>query len=261
MLESTEAETTMPFFLRVTLSVIVIGYLALCAGLFFFQRSLIYYPQPKSPDDNTTTITLPPQVLVSVRPKETPRALIYFGGNAEDVSYNMPSFSETFPDTALYLMHYRGYGGSSGKPTEKALFADALALFDQVHTQHPEVTVIGRSLGTGVAAYLASQRPVSRLVLVTPFDSLQEIAASQYPYVPVRWLLQDKFESWRYAPNITAPTVIIAAQNDKVIPHTSTEQLFTRFKKGVATFHQIANVVHNNIADSPDYLPLLRPSP
>ena len=255
----------MPLYLRLILSVIIIGYLALCAGLFFFQRSLIYYPRPKSPNDDTTSMSLMPPapsgVLVSVRPKDTPRALIYFGGNAENVSYNMPGFSETFADSAIYLMHYRGFGGSSGKPTEKALFADALALFDQVHIQHPQVTVIGRSLGTGVAVYLASQRPVSRLVLVTPFDSLQEIAASQYPYVPVRWFLQDKFESWRYAPSITAPTLIIAAENDEVIPRASTELLCTRFPNGVATFHQIAHVGHNNIAESADYLPLLKAAP
>jgi pimeloyl-ACP methyl ester carboxylesterase len=178
-----------------------------------------------------------------------------------DVSCNMPSFSEAFPDSAIYLLHYRGFGGSSGKPTQNALFSDALALFDQVHTHHPNIDVIGRSLGTGVATYLASQRPITRLVLVTPFDSLQEIAASQFPYVPVRWFLQDKFESWRYAPNITAPTLIIAAENDEVIPRASTELFRTRFKNGIATFHLIANVGHNNISESADYLPLLKTLP
>src|SRR5260370_41081884 len=103
------------------------------------------------------------QVLVSTRPKDGSHALIYFGGNAEDVSLNMPSLSAGFPDSAIYLLHYRGYGGSSGRPSEGALFADALTLFDQVHSKHPDVDVVGRSLGSGIAVYVASLRPVTRL--------------------------------------------------------------------------------------------------
>jgi pimeloyl-ACP methyl ester carboxylesterase len=117
----------------------------------------------------------------------------------------MPALSVAFPDRAIYLLHYRGYGGSSGTPSEKALFADALTLFDEVRTKHSSVDVVGRSLGSGVAVYVASLRPVARLVLVTPFDSLEGLAALRFPYVPVKWLLRDKFESWRFAPQVTAP--------------------------------------------------------
>jgi pimeloyl-ACP methyl ester carboxylesterase len=150
-------------------------------------------------------------------------------------------------------MHYRGYGGSSGTPSEKAFFADALALFDKVHASHFEIDVVGRSLGSGVAVYLASQRPVERLVLVTPFDSLQEIAAALFPFFPVRWLLLDRFESWKYAPQVSAPTLIIAAGHDEVVPRASTELLRSRFKPGLATFE----IVPNTISNSSAYLPLL----
>ena len=85
--------------------------------------------------------------------------------------------------------------------------------------------VVGRSLGSGVAAYLASKRPVSRLVLVTPFDSVLEVAARSFWFVPVRWLLRDKFESTEYTPAITAPTTIIAAEHDVEIPRPHTEAL------------------------------------
>jgi pimeloyl-ACP methyl ester carboxylesterase len=139
----------------------------------------------------------------------------------------MPAFSVGFPDRAIYLLHYRGYGGSSGSPSEKALFADALILFDEVHAKHPDIDVVGRSLGSGIAVYVASLRQVTRLVLVTPFDSLQELAAHQYPYVPVRWLLLDKYESWRFAPHVTAPTLIIAAERDEIVPRASNELLQT----------------------------------
>jgi uncharacterized protein len=83
--------------------------------------------------------------------------------------------------------------------------------------------VIGRSLGSGVAIRVASERRVERLLLVTPYDSLLKIAAGRFRYFPLTWLMLDKFESWRYAPKVTAPTQLIAAQYDEVIPLSSTE--------------------------------------
>jgi hypothetical protein len=73
---------------------------------------------------------------------------------------------------------------------------------------------------------------VSRLVLVTPYDSLQALAVQQFPYLPVRWLLLDKFESWRYAPQVSAPTEILVAERDEIIPMANSEQLYSRFAKG-----------------------------
>ena len=248
---------------RVVLSGIAIAYLGLCGLLFFVQRSLIYFPQPGSGNEGTTTISLPTEnarVLVSTRPMDGRRALIYFGGNAEDVSLSMPDLSAAFPNHAIYLMHYRGYGGSSGTPSESGLFADALILFDEVHRQQASVDVVGRSLGSGIAVYVASMRPVDRLVLVTPFDSLLEVAALQYPYVPVRWLLLDKFESWRFAPRVTAPTLIIAAEHDELVPRANTELLRSRFRSGLISFKVVAGTGHNTISASREYVPLLKGS-
>ena len=247
--------------LLIVIRIVALVYLGLCGVLFFFQRSFIYFPQPGSGDGGGTTIKLPTateRVLVSTRPNEGPRALIYFGGNAEDVSLSLPSLSVGFPDSAIYLLHYRGYGGSSGRPSEKALFADALTLFDDVHVKHADVEIVGRSLGSGIAVYIASVRPVTRLVLVTPFDSLQELAAAQFPYLPVRWLLLDKFESWKYAPHVTAPTQIIAAEHDEIIPRASSVLLQSRFKGGLASFQAVAGTGHNTISESARYMPLLQ---
>ncbi|MDP1566018.1 MAG: alpha/beta hydrolase, partial [Polaromonas sp.] len=207
------------------LAVAALGYLALCAVLFFFQRSLIYFPQPGVNKDPASTLQLQvadAELAVSVRPGTGPGALIYFGGNAEDVSANLPAFAQAFPAHAVYLLHYRGYGASPGSPTEKAIQSDALALFDHVRKSHADIALVGRSLGSGVAIQVASQRPASRLVLVTPYDSLQELAAGQFPFFPVRWLLVDKFESSKHAPQVTVPTLLIAAAKDEVIPAWST---------------------------------------
>ncbi|WP_339548422.1 alpha/beta hydrolase [Pseudomonas sp. RA_35y_Pfl2_P32] len=249
---------------RILMSIVVIAaalYLALCAGLWVFQRALIYYPQPRAGESATALLRLAvdeEQVLVSVRLRDGPQALIYFGGNAEDVSANLPAFAQAFPNHALYLMHYRGFGGSSGSPSEEGIAADALALFDQVYADHRQVVVVGRSLGSGVAVRLASQRPAARLILITPYNSLAELAARQLPIFPVRWLLRDHYDSWTYAARIQVPTLLLAAEHDEVIPRASTERLLQHFAHGVARLEVIAGTGHNSIAASPRYLPLLR---
>jgi hypothetical protein len=239
---------------------IIILYAGICGVVFAFQRSLIYYPQPRTNGEAGTLITFPvgtETVNVSARPLAGPDAVLYFGGNGEDVSRDMPDMEDTFPRTAIYLLHYPGYGGSSGSPSQKAIFVDALALYDRVHAEHPNVVVIGRSLGSGVAVYMASQRPVVRLVLITPYDSLADAAAQQYPFLPVRWLLLDKFESWRYAPQVTAPTRMIVAEDDEIIPRSSSDRLRTRFRSSTVSYVVVPGVGHNTIQDSPNYGTLL----
>lgn len=237
--------------------ILVAMYLALCAALFIFQRALIYYPQPRAAGTSASLLTLKvdgTQVLVSVRPHEGPNALIYFGGNAEDVSRSLPVFTQAFPDYALNLLHYRGYGGSSGSPSEEAIARDALALFDKVHADHAHIALVGRSLGSGVAVRLASERPAARLVLVTPYNSLEGLAARQFRWFPVKWLLKDKYQSWRYAAHITVPTRLIVAEHDEVIPRSSTQRLYSHFTPGVASLQVIAGAGHNSISDSLAYL-------
>jgi len=250
--------------ITLTLCLIALAYAAACGVLFVFQRSFIYHPQAQSVD--TPLIRVPNgsdgvTVQASVREQAGTQAVVYFGGNAEDVSQDLQPLSEAFPSHALYLLHYRGFGRSGGSPTEEAIQRDALALFDQAHQKHGSVVVIGRSLGTGVAVRLASQRPVSRLVLVTPYDSLQELAVRQFPYFPVRWLITDKFESWKYVAQVKAPAHLIMAEHDEVIPRASTEQLFLRFAKGAATLSVIPGVSHNTVMQHPSYLRLLSSTP
>jgi pimeloyl-ACP methyl ester carboxylesterase len=238
-------------------ALIVAVYLVLCAALLFFQRSLIYFPQPNAVNSADTRMTLSmPDVQVSVvtRERAGPRALIYFGGNAEDVSRNLPEFTEAFPEYAVYLLNYRGFGGSGGSPSEEAIAEDALALFDQVYASHPQISLIGRSLGSGVAVRLASQRPVQQLILVTPYNSLEEIATRQYPWLPVQWLLKDRFESGKYAAHIRVPTLLLAASNDEVIPRASTQRLLENFPQGVAVLRVVPDSGHNSISDRAQYL-------
>ena len=246
--------------MRLAIAAVALAYLAICVLVFFVQRSLIYFPQPSSLGDRDTTIDVPAtdaRVVASVRPRPGAKAVVYFGGNAEDVTSSIPRLAASFPEHALYLLHYRGYGRSGGKPSEKALVGDALALFDLAQREHASVEVVGRSLGSGVAVQVASARPVARLVLVSPYDSLMAIARARFPFLPVSLLMLDRYDSSSHAPKVTAPTLVIAAENDEVIPRASTERLLARFAPGIATLEVIANADHNSVSEQPEYGPIL----
>ena len=242
---------------------VMLLYSGCCALLFCLQRSFIYFPQrePSSTGEPSETLTVPgARLQISLRPRPGRAAVLYFGGNAEWVSASLPKLAQAFPDASLYLLHYRGYGQSTGTPSEAALHADALALFDRVAPDHPRVVVIGRSLGTGVAIRLAAERPVARLILVTPYDSIVDLAQKQMPWVPVRWLLLDRFESWRYAPKVRAHCLILAAARDQIIPEWSSRRLYSRFRPGSASYQVLAGD-HNSISDDPRFAALLGGDP
>ncbi|CAN5130189.1 alpha/beta hydrolase [soil metagenome] len=242
------------------LAVVVLAYAGVCVFMYAYQRSLLYAPQTAKWQDSAKVmrmLTTDGHTIVSTRPHEGAGAVIYLGGNGEDVTESIADLDRTFPDSALYLLHYRGYGGSDGKPSEDVLFRDALELFDKAAMEHPSITVIGRSLGSGVALYVASRRPVARVVLVTPYDSIETIAADRYPWLPVGWLLKDKFESFKYAPDVKAQTLVIAAEGDRTIPIASTERLLGFFKPGMATFRLLRGVGHNTVQQNADYFGLL----
>lgn len=242
-------------------TVALLVYAGVCAAVFVLQRALIYFPAAASdPPEGAERLTLSvdgERVAVTVWNQRLPAALLYFGGNAEDVHFSLPELAAAFPDRALYLMQYRGYGASTGKPSERALVNDALALYDAVAARHCTVAVAGRSLGGAVALRLASARPAERLILITPLDSVADVAARHYPILPVRWLLRDRFDAEPYAPAITVPASLIVAENDEIVPRDSANALLARFRPGVARMDVVAGTGHNTIQSSPAYVQLL----
>jgi pimeloyl-ACP methyl ester carboxylesterase len=236
---------------------VAVLYAGVCAALYYKQRSYLYFPVPRRLGTTELAGTFrsgDTLLQLTVRPRAGPGAVLYFGGNGEDVSSSVDPLLAAFPDREIVMLHYRGYGGSAGTPTEADITADAAGLFDQVHALHPDVIVIGRSLGTGVASRLAATRPVAKLVLVTPYDSLLGIAQRQFPLFPVRWLLIDKYESWRYVPKIRAPVLILRAEHDEVIPAASTEALRARFPATQVREVVVPGADHNSILDEPMYV-------
>lgn len=241
-------------------TIFLLVYASICFFLYIKQRDLLFFPTPENHHVNARALWLQngKERLKIWKFNEGEKAIIYFGGNAESVEYNIPDFKQAFNGYTVYLVNYRGYGGSTGTPSEKALFDDALFVYDEIKKQHPTISVVGRSLGSGVACFLASERGVDKLVLMTPYDSIKNLAQSHYPMFPVRWLLKDSFDSASRASLLTGPVLVLIAQHDNVIPLKHSQKLVRALTSALVESHVIDNTSHNNITDSADTLEFLK---
>ncbi len=238
-------------------AVAALAYVGVCIGLYALQRSLIYYPQYTQVDATTTDFGLVRDGVrlrgwVVGRGGRDP--ILYFGGNAEGIEHNREDFSRWFPGRAVYLLAYRGYGASEGVPREDDLLADAVALYDVVRGRHPgqPIAVIGRSLGSGVASHVAAQRDVSRLVLVTPFDSLADVAQTHYPWLPARWLVRDRYASAELLRRHAGPILVVHAGRDRVIPARNTDRLVAALPS-TTTVLTLEQADHDSVGSFPAY--------
>jgi pimeloyl-ACP methyl ester carboxylesterase len=242
--------------LKILLIFAILIYIGGCTGMYFFQRKFIYFPTPSVAVPGIKEIAIRHSGLRLqgyVANSGKSHVLFYFGGNAEIVASSIADLAEQLPVTTIIGFDYRGYGNSEGRPNEKALYQDALAQYDAFADGYETASLLGRSLGSGVATYLASKRPVDSLILVTPFDSIARLAADHYRFLPVRWLIKDRFDSASRAGDITAPTLILAAENDSTVPAQSTKNLKQKFNKHSVTAIRIDDVGHNTIGRSPLY--------
>jgi pimeloyl-ACP methyl ester carboxylesterase len=213
--------------------------------VYLAQDALIFYRQPLPEARRAEMVRLFPSARevflqakdgtrlhawhVKAAPLSPTPLVIYFGGNAEEVSWMLDETGNT-PGFSWLLVDYRGYGLSDGSPGEAALVSDALQWFDHALT-FPDVDLkrvfaFGRSLGSGVAVALAAQRPVARVVLATPYDSLAAVAKRYYWYLPVDLLLKHRFDSIALAPAMKQPLLCLIAERDEVIPAVHGERLF-----------------------------------
>ena len=149
--------------------------------------------------------------------------ILYFGGNADDATHFV-EYVQELHGYDIIAFNYRSYGASTGTPSEQALFEDALKIYD-TYAKGRKVALVGRSLGSGVATYLASQRVVDGLVLLTPYDSILSIAKLKYPFFPIDLMLKNKFATVEYLPLVKSKIAVIEVENDTVIPHYHLEKL------------------------------------
>ena len=244
----------MKLALKLIRSVLFI-YLSLALFLFLFQRNLLYYPTPENEHEyDVVQYEVDDVVLnVIVLNQGKDEAVLYFGGNGEAVVANAYYFNKALPDYTVYLVNYRGYGGSTGKPTETNLYLDAEYIYDQIAVNHKAVSVFGRSLGSGVATYLASTKSINKMVLITPYDSIQKIAQKQYPVFPIAILLRDKFDSLSRVKNISTDTLVLLAEHDVIIPRENSQRLIKAFPSSQLRVEVIEGTDHNSISSKAEY--------
>jgi len=247
-------------FLKTILFILLFVYFVGAGLLYIFQRNLLYFPSPEYQHDLEIIELSNDAALLNIvvlNPNQS-RAIIYFGGNAEPVVFNQEPFSKNFPTYTIYLMNYRGYGGSTGSPTEQGLFSDALALYDYVQYEHNSISAFGRSLGSGVATYLASQRSIDALALVTPYDSIASVAQKRFPFYPVDMLLHDKYDSQLHASKVSSRALIVMAELDLVIPNWHSIKLQEAFASEQSKIIKILGANHNNLSLDPAYFNSLK---
>ncbi|MDQ0254671.1 pimeloyl-ACP methyl ester carboxylesterase [Evansella vedderi] len=256
-------------WIKITVTIPFIGFiLYMSITLFFYlmQDQITFMPQSISEDrlnyirtnyDNVEEITLRVNDeiyvhgwLVKNSDREPSPLLIYFGGNAEEVSHIISQINNSeFPRSVL-LMNYRGYGLSDGAPSETAMFHDALEIYDYISARDDvdehKIAVLGRSMGTGVAVYLAHERDVDQALLVSPYDSLTKVAQGRYPFLPVAWLLNHHFDNISRAPEIDIPLLTLIATEDRVIPPDHSKRLIEKWQ-GPASYSLFEGYGHNNI--------------
>ena len=195
-----------------------------------------------------------------VKPADTiAPLLVYFGGNAEEVSW-LIAMAHRFEGRAIALVNYRGYGESTGRPSEAALLADAVAVYDafvaRSDVNGTQTAVMGRSLGSGVAVHVAAHRAVDRVVLVSPYDSIAAVGAAHFPSMLVRVVLIDRYDSATQAPAIKTPLLAIAGTRDDIIPIEHSRRLYALWG-GDKHWLELPGAGHNDLQDHPQYWPAI----
>ena len=191
---------------------------------------------------------------------ETKRAptLLGFGGNAWNAGTMASMLRTLLPERDIVAFHYRGYAPSGGRPSAVALLLDSLVIFDDLRKAQANqpIVVIGFSIGSGVAAYLARHRPVAGLILVTPFDSLEALARDLYWWAPVKQLFRHRMPTIEFVQGSPAPTALIIAERDAVVPARRSAPLRLAIRDLV--FECAIDAGHNNIYDHPDFAAAIR---
>ncbi|WP_233702657.1 alpha/beta hydrolase [Hyunsoonleella flava] len=188
---------------------------------------------------------------------EKPKGIIlYFHGNAGDLS-RWGRVTEFFVERGydVLVMDYRTYGKSKGDLSEHAFYNDAQLFYDYIlkHYEEPEITVYGRSLGTGIATYIASKNNPKQLILETPYYSIVDVGKHRFPFLPVETLLKYKFPTYEFIKEVNCPITMFHGTSDQVIPYESAEKLFRSTWKEKQTLIKIDLANHNNIIEFEGY--------
>jgi pimeloyl-ACP methyl ester carboxylesterase len=247
-------------------------YAAIITAMYFAQTWLLFpaalagagQVELPAPTQRLEVKTPDGETLVGIRIPSMDSAadgaatLLGFGGNAMSADRMALTLHWLFPHRDVVVFNYRGYAPSTGRPSAQALFSDSLIILDRVQQARAsqDIIAVGFSVGSAIAAYVARHRPVGGLILVTPFDSLEALARDLYWWVPVRLLLRHQMPTIEFVHGSLAPTALLIAGHDKIVPARRSAPL--RRAVSDLVFERTIDAGHNDIYDHASFVAAVR---
>jgi len=250
---------------KVLISVLII-YAVISMIYFFLQEKIIFYPQIL-PDNYQFQFAYPHEEVfletedarihaLHFKADSSRGVILYFHGNAGSLAGWGYISEDILPiGYDLFIVDYRGYGKSVGKLSEKALFKDAQDTYNHLlkHYQESDIVLFGRSIGTGIAAKIASENNPRKLILESPYYNFHDLAANHVPFLPHKWLMKYHFRTDKFIINVRCPVLILQGTKDDIVPPKSAVKLSKLLDKNQLEMHLIDRGGHNNLSSFPEY--------
>ena len=230
-------------YLYLIFSSIVIAYFVLLVFIYFYQRNLLYHPSENNYQNDKIQFSYD-EIFIKVDDKiklkswiinknlKKFKTLLFFHGNAGELSNRIYKLNELNKlDINILLISWRGFSGNEGSPTEENLYKDAKAAIKWLNRKEVEnnkIILYGESLGTGVAVEIGKKNNFNSIILESPFTSMENAAKIYYPYLPVKLLLKDKYNSISKIKKITTPILIMHGKKDDIVPFSMGKELFEK---------------------------------
>ena len=230
-------------YLYLTLSSVIIAYLVLLIFIYFNQRNLLYLPSENNYQNDKIQFSYE-EIFIKVDDKITLKSwlinkdfrefktLVLFHGNAGDLSNRIYKLNELNKlDINILLISWRGFSGNKGSPTEKNLYEDAEAAIkwlNEKKVENNQIILYGESLGSGVAVEIGKKNNFNGIILESPFTSVENSAKIYYPYLPVKFLLKDRYDSINKIDKIRTPILIMHGKKDDIVPFSMGKELFEK---------------------------------
>ena len=230
-------------YIYLTLSSLIIAYIVLIIFIYFYQRNLLYHPSENNYqndkiqfnyDEIFITVDEEIQLKSWIIKKDFKKfkTLVIFHGNAGHLSNRIYKLNELYKlDINILLISWRGFSGNKGSPTENNLYTDAEAAIKWLNGEgviNSQIILYGESLGSGVAVELGKENNFNSIILESPFTSIENSAKIYYPYLPVRLLLKDRYDSISKIKMINTPILIMHGEKDDVVPFSMGKELFEK---------------------------------
>ena len=228
-------------YLYFVLSSLIIAYAVLIIFIYFYQRNLLYHPAENNYQNDKTQFKYE-EIFIKVDEEiklkswiikkdfKKLKTLVIFHGNAGHLSNRIYKLNELYKlDINVLLISWRGFSGNKGSPTEDNLYADAEASIKWLNKEgvnNNQIILYGESLGSGVAVEIGKKNNFNSIILESPFTSIEDSAKIYYPYLPVKLLLKDRYDSLSKIKMINTPILIMHGKKDDVIPFSMGKKLF-----------------------------------